>query len=373
MLLIFLFSVVGMYTFATVKFDGLAHTSQTNFRTFPHSILALVRCMTGETWNDLMHSLSLDMYHFRSLLNTNCVAEMDITRDNWQALKDAGRIDNPDQCGLGAGAYIFFISYTVTVMWIVLNLFIAVVLEGFDDARGDGESLAIRLAIKLWNNYDPELKLWIPLEDAVRYINEVIHTYNYHINQPHRTVYKTLEDYGRVLVDGFFFVWTCQLCRRGKAEETQNEDEKWAQEQVKNMLDRVSLRHARACKLKCSLDGRVSFRAAVGAILRSVVTNMEASIADELDRLEETDTFYRMAKASSTGKGALYRQDSEITLEQHLAAVKLQKIFKAKIIAQRKRAERDSQVPEIAAGPPESGGGEKGYGDVLKCDHTKWL
>merc|ERR1719316_1222348 len=51
-LLIFLFAVLGVDIFAKVRLLG-AHNEQANFKSFWRAIITLLRCMTGEAWNDL--------------------------------------------------------------------------------------------------------------------------------------------------------------------------------------------------------------------------------------------------------------------------------------------------------------------------------
>merc|ERR1719478_1511583 len=66
-LLLYLYCVTGVELFAVVKSNGLAHDSKANFRSFFHAFMTLVRSMTGEAWNEIMHDLSRDKYYFESL------------------------------------------------------------------------------------------------------------------------------------------------------------------------------------------------------------------------------------------------------------------------------------------------------------------
>ena len=51
---------------------GGEHNGHANFRAFPRSFLTLMRCMTGEGWNELMHALAMDAKGF-SQLSMPCV------------------------------------------------------------------------------------------------------------------------------------------------------------------------------------------------------------------------------------------------------------------------------------------------------------
>merc|ERR1719161_693248 len=122
-----------MNLFAKVKSYDL-HGPYANFRTFYRSIMTLVRSFTGEAWNDLMHSLSKDRFFFESVMGEPCLDSMDITVENYAELKAMGRIDDPIECG-STLAYPFFLTYTTLVTFIVLNLFIAVIIEGYNDSQ----------------------------------------------------------------------------------------------------------------------------------------------------------------------------------------------------------------------------------------------
>lgn len=58
-LLIFIYSVLGISLFATVKYGDL-YNHNNNFRTFPKSIILIFRCMTGESWNNIMFELTVN-------------------------------------------------------------------------------------------------------------------------------------------------------------------------------------------------------------------------------------------------------------------------------------------------------------------------
>ena len=52
-LFIYLYSVLGVFLFAHVKF-GESLNKDANFRDFPTAALTLFRIVTGEAWNELM-------------------------------------------------------------------------------------------------------------------------------------------------------------------------------------------------------------------------------------------------------------------------------------------------------------------------------
>lgn len=59
MLLIFMFSIIGMSMFALVDIDGAGEMNRhVNFQQFGAAFLTLVRCSTGEAWNSIMFDSS---------------------------------------------------------------------------------------------------------------------------------------------------------------------------------------------------------------------------------------------------------------------------------------------------------------------------
>jgi hypothetical protein len=58
-LFIFIYSIIGVNLFATVKMND-PMTEYLNFQTVFTSFLTLIRLSTGESWNDLMNCLSLE-------------------------------------------------------------------------------------------------------------------------------------------------------------------------------------------------------------------------------------------------------------------------------------------------------------------------
>jgi hypothetical protein len=56
-LLQFLYGVMAVQLFAKIQYHNV-HDQRANFRTFYRSLMTLVRCMTGEAWNEMMHALA---------------------------------------------------------------------------------------------------------------------------------------------------------------------------------------------------------------------------------------------------------------------------------------------------------------------------
>ncbi|CAJ1422265.1 unnamed protein product [Effrenium voratum] len=174
-LLLYLYAVLGVSLFAKVAYTGVGvYGPQANFRTFFNAISLLIRSMTGEGWNFIMHDLSKDQWYFQSVLEKTC-SELDLEMMDFAALdlnKD-GLVDNPTECG-SLLAFVYFISYTILVSFVILNLFIAVIFEGFEESRGSEPMEVITKCLENWERYDPFNTMLVPLPKALDFIDETV-------------------------------------------------------------------------------------------------------------------------------------------------------------------------------------------------------
>ena len=131
-LFLFLYSVLGVEWFAVVKLQENL-TIHANFRTFLAALSTLFRMATGESWQAIMY----DCARKRSIL-FECVSKpeyADMYNKETKELEIEG-------CGDPVLAYVYFLSFMLTVSFIFLNLFIAIILESFASSM-DEEGLQI--------------------------------------------------------------------------------------------------------------------------------------------------------------------------------------------------------------------------------------
>lgn len=118
LLFLYLYSVIGVSLFATVKLQTDLNT-HANFKTFSRSFVTLFRASTGEGWTNIMHDLSRSKGPLFEWVNNP-------TYDDYEA-------NNFETVGCGeVYATYFFTSFILIVQLIFLNLFIAIILQGFD-------------------------------------------------------------------------------------------------------------------------------------------------------------------------------------------------------------------------------------------------
>jgi hypothetical protein len=119
-----------------------------NFQSLGPSFMTLFRSTTGEAWNGIMYDLMRDQS------NSNCV--LNPTYAGVQALRKSTGIPYAAMgCGPGKGITRgFFISFIVIATFVLLNLFVAVIIEGFETSdEEDSKSLSpelLKLFCKTW-------------------------------------------------------------------------------------------------------------------------------------------------------------------------------------------------------------------------------
>ena len=141
-LVLFLFSVLGMQLFGHVK-HGEFLNDDANFCTFPVAFITMFRCSTGESWNGLMH---------------DCMVTPEDAFN--PCSEEAG------DCGSAWAAIPFFLGFTVLAAFMILNMMIAVILDEFSASlKRDARNLKPDHAESFqeaWAQFDP----W-----ATEYIN----------------------------------------------------------------------------------------------------------------------------------------------------------------------------------------------------------
>ncbi|XP_034128371.1 voltage-dependent calcium channel type D subunit alpha-1 isoform X8 [Drosophila guanche] len=172
-LLFFIYAVVGMQVFGKIALDGgnsISHNN--NFQTFQQAVLVLFRSATGEAWQDIMMS---------------CSAQPDVKCDM--------NSDTPgEQCGSSI-AYPYFISFYVLCSFLIINLFVAVIMDNFDYLTRDWSILGphhLDEFIRLWSEYDPDAKGRIKHLDVVTLLRKISPPLGFGKLCPHRMACKRL-------------------------------------------------------------------------------------------------------------------------------------------------------------------------------------
>nr|XP_042698404.1 voltage-dependent L-type calcium channel subunit alpha-1S [Chrysemys picta bellii] len=133
-------AVIGMQMFGKIALvDGTQINRNNNFQTFPQAILLLFRCATGEAWQEILLACSY---------GKKCDPESDWTPGEEYT------------CGTGF-AYFYFISFYMLCAFLIINLFVAVIMDNFDYLTRDWSILGphhLDEFKRIWAEYDPEAK-----------------------------------------------------------------------------------------------------------------------------------------------------------------------------------------------------------------------
>ncbi|VVC34211.1 Hypothetical protein CINCED_3A011574 [Cinara cedri] len=175
-MLFFIYAVIGMQIFGRIAkiTEGSAIHRNNHFQTFPQAVLVLFRSATGEAWQDIMMACA---YRPNEVF---CDADADKTDDNC--------------CGSDF-AFPYFISFYVLCSFLIINLFVAVIMDNFDYLTRDWSILGphhLDEFIRLWSEYDPDAKGRIKHLDVVTLLRKISPPLGFGKLCPHRVACKRL-------------------------------------------------------------------------------------------------------------------------------------------------------------------------------------
>ncbi|KAI6214212.1 hypothetical protein M3Y94_00241300 [Aphelenchoides besseyi] len=176
-LLFFIYAVIGMQVFGKVALDDNTHIHRNNnFHTFPAAVLVLFRSATGEAWQEIMLSCS-------ERPEVKCDPTSDDYKNDPNAL-----------CGVDF-AFPYFISFFMLCSFLVINLFVAVIMDNFDYLTRDWSILGphhLEVFVRLWSEYDPDAKGRIKHLDVVTLLRKISPPLGFGKLCPHRLACKRL-------------------------------------------------------------------------------------------------------------------------------------------------------------------------------------
>ncbi|CAJ1054871.1 voltage-dependent L-type calcium channel subunit alpha-1C isoform X3 [Xyrichtys novacula] len=174
-MLFFIYAVIGMQMFGKIALrDHTQINRNNNFQTFPQAVLLLFRCATGEAWQEIMLACS-----------PNRPCEKGSTNENNQANEDCG----------SQFAIIYFVSFYMLCAFLIINLFVAVIMDNFDYLTRDWSILGphhLDEFKRIWAEYDPEAKGRIKHLDVVTLLRRIQPPLGFGKLCPHRVACKRL-------------------------------------------------------------------------------------------------------------------------------------------------------------------------------------
>uniref|UniRef100_A0A7P0TBJ5 Voltage-dependent L-type calcium channel subunit alpha n=1 Tax=Homo sapiens TaxID=9606 RepID=A0A7P0TBJ5_HUMAN len=171
-MLFFIYAVIGMQMFGKIALvDGTQINRNNNFQTFPQAVLLLFRCATGEAWQEILLACSYGKL---------CDPESDYAPGEEYT------------CGTNF-AYYYFISFYMLCAFLVINLFVAVIMDNFDYLTRDWSILGPHHLDEfkaIWAEYDPEAKGRIKHLDVVTLLRRIQPPLGFGKFCPHRVACK---------------------------------------------------------------------------------------------------------------------------------------------------------------------------------------
>ncbi|KAM8904402.1 sodium channel protein type 2 subunit alpha-like isoform 2-T2 [Spinachia spinachia] len=140
-LVMFIYAIFGMSNFAYVKHEA-GIDDMFNFETFGNSMICLFQITTSAGWDGLMAPIL-------NKREPDCDSEMEHPGNNHKG-----------NCGNPSVAIFFFVSYIIICFLIVVNMYIAVILENFSVATEESaEPLSeddFEMFYEVWERFDPD-------------------------------------------------------------------------------------------------------------------------------------------------------------------------------------------------------------------------
>uniref|UniRef100_A0A044PYG0 Voltage-dependent L-type calcium channel subunit alpha n=1 Tax=Xenopus tropicalis TaxID=8364 RepID=A0A044PYG0_XENTR len=173
-MLFFIYAVIGMQVFGKIAMvDGTQINRNNNFQTFPQAVLVLFRCATGEAWQEILLACSYGKL---------CDPKSDFLPGEEYT------------CGTSF-AYFYFISFYMLCAFLIINLFVAVIMDNFDYLTRDWSILGphhLDEFKRIWAEYDPEAKGRIKHLDVVTLLRRIQPPLGFGKFCPHRVACKRL-------------------------------------------------------------------------------------------------------------------------------------------------------------------------------------
>ncbi|XP_067130024.1 voltage-dependent calcium channel type A subunit alpha-1-like isoform X9 [Centruroides vittatus] len=170
-MLFFIYAIIGMQVFGNIELNSdTSITRHNNFRTFFQGLMLLFRCATGEAWQAIMLS---------------CVKGR---------LCDERSKKPGYECGSNL-AYSYFVSFIFFCSFLMLNLFVAVIMDNFDYLTRDCSILGAHHLdefIRVWAEYDPNATGYIHYTEMYDMLRNIDPPLGFGNKCPYRLAYKKL-------------------------------------------------------------------------------------------------------------------------------------------------------------------------------------
>uniref|UniRef100_A0AAQ4P9M3 Voltage-dependent N-type calcium channel subunit alpha n=1 Tax=Gasterosteus aculeatus aculeatus TaxID=481459 RepID=A0AAQ4P9M3_GASAC len=170
-MLFFIYAIIGMQVFGNIDLnEETAINLHNNFQTFFQALTLLFRSATGEAWHEIM---------LACLSNRPCDVH-------------SGTVGK--ECGSDF-AYFYFVSFIFLCSFLMLNLFVAVIMDNFEYLTRDASILGphhLDEFIRVWAEYDPAACGRICYQDMYKLLRFISPPLGLGKKCPNRVAYKRL-------------------------------------------------------------------------------------------------------------------------------------------------------------------------------------
>jgi len=322
LLLLILYSILGVSLFSSVKHSEYL-SSHGNFAHSGWAFITLFRAVTGEAWNSIMHDLlkgEKDFFEEGSWCAPDSLYDAS-TEEKFKVLNDKCLIENPNSCvqtiwGWNFLPAAFWTTYILIICLMVMNLVIAVILEGYEDSKGNPEDEIIEICIKHWRKYDQDHTMTLSVKETMRFIYEVL-----------------LE----------------HAEKEGKDREA-GEGNAMGRISMNSNLAMMPMKFAKSFNLTLTEDDRVDFLEASKQVLRFTCINNDTSFLEELEeseKLMDEKERQRLLKLEIKRASRLaVKHSCSSDLRAVVAVKKLQRYWRTKVLAKKKKGWVVEEVEE---------------------------
>uniref|UniRef100_A0A3Q2TEZ4 Voltage-dependent N-type calcium channel subunit alpha n=1 Tax=Fundulus heteroclitus TaxID=8078 RepID=A0A3Q2TEZ4_FUNHE len=170
-MLFFIYAIIGMQVFGNIELnEETSINHHNNFQTFFQALTLLFRSATGEAWHEIM---------LACLSNRPC---------------DKLSGSSGKECGSDF-AYFYFVSFIFLCSFLMLNLFVAVIMDNFEYLTRDASILGphhLDEFIRVWAEYDPAACGRITYRDMYEMLRDMSPPLGLGKKCPPRVAYKRL-------------------------------------------------------------------------------------------------------------------------------------------------------------------------------------
>ncbi|KAM3728724.1 Voltage-dependent calcium channel [Dirofilaria immitis] len=253
-MLFFIYAIVGMQVFGNIWLDATTeYNRHNNFQSFFNSIILLFRCSTGEAWQDIMMACTAGKY---------CAKPNSF---------EINLIKGPT-CGTQM-SYVYFTTFVFLSSFLMLNLFVAVIMDNFDYLTRDSSILGphhLDEFVRVWADYDPAATGRIHYTDMYEMLRNITPPVGFGRKCPYRLAYKHLIRMNMPVADDGTVHFTTTLfalireslsIKMRPVEEMDDADEElrqtlrkiWPLKAKKNMIDLVVPPNTELCYQKLTV------------------------------------------------------------------------------------------------------------------------